>query len=202
MSCNNNWDTSQYAINAKCVSDIGISLVEYLDPKKNEKILDVGCGDGELTKKILEYGAQVIGVDSNSKQIEKAKAIGINAICLDAQKLTFNCEFDAVFSNASVHWMPNVEDLIKGIYNSLKEKGRFIADFGGKGNLINIENATYLTLKSFGIKTLPKHPWYFPKPEEYKQLLEKNLFKIQFIELYEKPTIIDYNAKDWLNIYC
>src|SRR5215475_11488239 len=126
MSTAQTWDPASYARNARFVSDLGSPVLDLLAPKPGERILDLGCGDGVLTKKIADIGCQVVGVDSSAAFIESARALGVVADVVDAVALPYLEEFDAVFSNAVLHWIKQADETIAGVYRSLRPGGRFV----------------------------------------------------------------------------
>src|SRR5437764_541135 len=129
------WNSSRYDKNARFVSDLGEPLVDLLNPQPGERILDLACGDGVLTEKIIARGAEVVGVDGSSDMVAAARKRGIDARVVDAYHLDFEVGFDAVFSNAALHWMKRDPDaVIRGVRRALKPKGRFVAEMGGHGN--------------------------------------------------------------------
>ena len=162
------WDSKSYAKNARFVSDLEMPVVEWLNPKLGERILDLGCGDGALTVKLQEFGCEVIGVDSSLDFIHSAKSLGLDARLLDGHNLHFNSEFDAVFSNAALHWMKQPDRVIEGVWQSLKSGGRFIGEFGGYGNVAKISTALHTALKKRSIDPDIINPWYFPSVEDYQ----------------------------------
>src|SRR5258708_1107899 len=135
------WNPKDYQQNARFVSDLGIGVLELLAPKAGERILDLGCGDGVLSKKLADLGCSVVGVDTSPDLIKAALALGLDARLMDGQALIFQSEFDAVFSNAALHWMKQIEKVIEGVARALKPGGRFVAEMGGKGNVDTIEKA-------------------------------------------------------------
>ena len=143
MSQTQTWDPDRYARNARFVSDLGAPVVELLAPRSGERILDLGCGDGALTKKLVEMGCDVIAVDASAQQIEAARKVGLNARVMDGENLQFDNEFDAVFSNAALHWMRNNPDkVISGVHRALKPRGRFVAEMGGYGCVAKVKRRT------------------------------------------------------------
>lgn len=154
MSQSTSWNPESYAKNARFVSDLGEPLLQLLNPRPGELILDLGCGDGALTRKIAAC-CRVIGVDSSFPQLQAAKERGINAIHMDGHQLSFKRRFDAVFSNAALHWMKQPETVVAGVTNSLKPAGRFIGEFGGRGNVERIRCALHDTLRRRAIDPLP-----------------------------------------------
>jgi trans-aconitate methyltransferase len=132
MSTAQTWDPASYARNARFVSDLGSPVVDLLAPKPGERILDLGCGDGVLTKKLADLGCEVVAVDSSVPQIEAARKLGLNASAISGEDLPYKEEFDAVFSNAVLHWIRRAEVMLAGVYRSLKPGGRFVAECGVK----------------------------------------------------------------------
>ena len=131
MNSTQTWDPERYARNARFVSDLAGPVVELLDPRRGERILDLGCGDGVLTAKLAAMGCEMVGVDGSGPQIEAARKLGLDARVMDGEKLSFDEEFDAVFSNAALHWMRSPEAVIAGVRRALRRKGRFVAELGG-----------------------------------------------------------------------
>ena len=140
-STSQSWDPDAYARNARFVSDLGAPAVELLAPRAGERILDLGCGDGALTNKLVAMGCDVVGVDSSAPQVEAARRLGLDARVADGARLDFDAEFDAVFSNAAIHWMKRADDVIAGVWRALKPGGRFVAEFGGHGCVETIKRA-------------------------------------------------------------
>lgn len=145
------WNSSRYAENARFVSDLGGAVLDLLNPQPSERIL--GCGDGALTEKISSAGAIVVGLDSSEDMVAAAKTRGLDARVGDAFHLNFSAEFDAVFSNAALHWMKrDPYSVIRGVWNALKPGGRFAAEMGGFGNVAAITVALCATLEQFGVE--------------------------------------------------
>lgn len=195
------WNPESYAKNARFVSDLGEPLLQLLDAQPGELILDLGCGDGVLTEKIAGYGCAVIGVDSSFPQLKAAKDRGLNVAVMDGHQLSFRRQFDAVFTNAALHWMKQPEAVVAGVANSLKQAGRFIGEFGGKGNVAKIRSALHAGLRRHAIDPMPIDPWYYPSPEEYSELLSKAGFIVDYIDLIPRPTKLPGDILDWLEIF-
>lgn len=176
-------------------------MLQLLDARPGELILDLGCGDGALTEKIAGYGCAVIGVDSSFPQLKAARERGLNAVVMDGHQLCFQRRFDAVFTNAALHWMKQPETVVAGVANSLKAGGRFIGEFGGKGNVERIRSALHETLRRHAIDPAPIDPWYYPSPEEYSKLLSRAGFIVNYIELIPRPTKLPGDMLDWLEIF-
>ncbi|MCG8355803.1 MAG: methyltransferase domain-containing protein [Kiloniellales bacterium] len=192
------WDPERYARNARFVADLGAPVLELLAPRPGERILDLGCGDGPLTEKIAAAGASVVGVDASAEQIAAAQARGLDARVANGQALTFDNEFDAVFSNAALHWMTDPAAVIDGVWRALKPVGRFVAEFGGAGNVKLITAALVAELDERGLDGRSRLPWYFPTPEAYAALLEARGFSVVTIELIPRPTRLPGAMTDWL----
>ncbi len=200
MKETNTWDTNKYKNHANFVSNLALPVVELLNPKKDEIILDLGCGDGTLALEIQKYGTKVIGVDLSENMINKAKEVGIEAYVMSATELNFENKFDAVFSNAVLHWVKEPKKAIEKIYKSLKKQGRFIAEFGGYGNIKYLTDAMQQVFDLHPEYGKFNNPWYFPSDEEYKQFLENNGFEVEYIKLIPRPTKID-DISNWLDIF-
>lgn len=198
---NQQWNADEYVDHASFVAEYGMPILKLLDPKPKERILDLGCGDGALTQKLTVTGASIHGVDSSPSMIKTAKSRGLSSEVLSGENLTFNNEFDAVFSNAALHWMTDSKAVIKGVHNSLKKGGRFVGEFGGKGNvgaLVTAMERVFLRNSEFGHF---RNPWFFPSTEEYKAQLEQCGFQVSHIELIPRPTPLDSGVREWLKIF-
>lgn len=192
------WQTESYVTNAGFVADLGAPVMDLLAPKKGERILDLGCGDGRLTEKIIATGAKVVGCDASPDLLASAKARGIETVHADGHALPFTAEFDAVFSNAAMHWMKRPKEVIAGVNRALKPGGRFVAEFGGFGNVAAIVTALLAVLARRGIDGRKNYPWFFPTPAEYTALLETGGFKVREIMLIPRPTPLPTSMSGWL----
>ncbi|UII26865.1 class I SAM-dependent methyltransferase [Fulvivirga maritima] len=171
--------------------DYGDSLISLLNPQLGERILDVGCGTGELTYEISRLGANVKGIDLSEDMVKRAKEKYPNVpfSTKDAAHFHFKHPFDAIFSNAALHWVKNYQGAIKSIYSSLKHGGRMVVEFGGKGNVDTIIRQLKLELKRADYdQAAALEPWYFPSIGEYTSELEKEGFEVTLAQLYERPT--------------
>jgi len=196
----NKWDADKDNRHADFVSNLAFPVVDLLDPQENERVLDLGCGDGTLATEIEKFKTKVVAVDLSESMVEKTKEKGIEAYVMSATALPFENEFDAVFSNAVLHWVKEPETAVVRIADSLKSGGRFIAEFGGYGNIRYLTEAMQEVFDMHKEYGECKIPWYFPKETEYKALLEANGFTVDYIELIPRPTMID-DIANWLDIF-
>ena len=196
------WNSYRYAENARFVSNLGQAVFDLLHPQPGERILDLGCGDGALTEKIAAAGAQVVGVDASSDMVAAAIRRGLHARVMDAHTLDFSSEFDAVFSNAAMHWMKRDPDtVIEGVRRALKPGGRFAAELGGHGCVAALTVALCATLECYGIANPALIPWYFPTPDEYRSRLECAGFHVENIALIPRPTPLPTGMRGWLETF-
>ena len=200
MKESNQWNAKEYNKNADFVSKMALPVVELLAPKKDEKILDLGCGDGTLSLEIQKYGAEVIGVDLSADMVEKSQLKGVEASLMSATELTFSDAFDAVFSNAVLHWVDDASLAIANVNQALKINGRFVGEFGGYGNIESLQEAIQTVFERHREYGEFQNPWYLPKKEEYAKLLQEGGFCVQYIEIIKRPTPIG-DIKEWLDIF-
>jgi SAM-dependent methyltransferase len=195
------WDPERYARNARFVADLAAPVVELLAPRAGERILDLGCGDGVLTAKLAAMGCDVVGVDASRPQIEAARKLGVDARVMDGENLAFDNEFDAVFSNAALHWMRHPDKVIGGVYRALRPKGRFVAEFGGHGCVATIKKALVEALNRRNINGEAAIPWFFPTVEDYSQRLAQGGFATNYIALIPRPTALPGDVTAWLETF-
>ncbi|MEM7425995.1 MAG: methyltransferase domain-containing protein [Pseudomonadota bacterium] len=195
------WNAGDYDANARFVSDLAGAVIEWLAPQAGERILDLGCGDGALTEQLVSAGCDVVGVDSSQNFVTACKERGLDARLMDGQALEFEGEFDAVFSNAALHWMTDPEAVIGGARRALKPGGRFVAEFGGHGNVAAIVTAMRAVALSRGADPASAYRWYFPTPAEYGGLLSAAGFDVARIDLYPRPTPLKTGIEAWLKLF-
>ena len=195
------WGAEKYEKNARFVSSMTGDVIGWLAPKPGERILDLGCGDGILTEKLVQAGTIVTGVDNSEALLAAAKKRGLDVHFKDGQALDFGPEFDAVFSNAALHWMTRAEDVVKGVARALKKSGRFVAEFGGHGNIAAIVTALRATAIAHGKDPARAAGWFYPTPAEYRALLEKNGFSVEKIGLFPRPTPLPTGLRGWLSTF-
>jgi len=195
------WDPDRYGRVARFVADLGMPVVQLLAPKSGERILDLGCGDGALTRKLADLGAIVVGVDASAQQIAAAVKLGLDARVADGEALRFPPAFDAVFTNAALHWMKKPDAVIAGVWRALKPGGRFVGEMGGAGNVGTVVQALTAVLARRGIDVAPLSPWYFPTVEEYGAKLRTAGFAVRHIETFARPTPLPTKIGDWLDTF-
>lgn len=198
------WDATLYDKQHHFVSDYGADVLQWLAPKTNEHILDVGCGTGQLAAQIAESGAIVLGTDASADMVANAKAAhpNLNFEVVDGTKLPYQENFDAIFSNATFHWIENQNALAEGLFKGLKTGGRLVAEFGGKGNVKSITDAIKAAAEQLGFadKVITNF-WFFPSISAYSTLLESKGFEIEQIWLFDRPTklIGEEGMYVWIN---
>jgi len=196
------WSAERYAANARFVSDHGAPVLEMLAPRPGERILDLGCGDGALTERIAAAGADVLGIDSSPDMVAAARGRGLDARLGDAAALALGADlegaFDAVFSNAALHWVTRADAALAGIARALKPAGRFVAEFGGRGNVAAIHTGLIAVLARHGVETTLADTWVFPGPEEYRARAEGAGLRVEEIALIPRPTEVTAGIGAWL----
>lgn len=186
----NQWNAQLYDTKMGFVSQLGKAVLDLLAPQEGEKVLDVGCGTGDLTAAIAASGAVPVGIDLSPEMIQKAREKYPSLTFVAANAETYRTEqpFDAVFSNAALHWMKNPAAVIESIWLALRPGGRFVAEFGGKGNIQAIFAAISEELANSGIAAAERNPWYYPSIAEYSTLLERQGFTVVYASLFDRPT--------------
>jgi len=200
------WDAGLYDDKHSFVWKLAAGVLELLNAQSGERILDLGCGTGHLTFKIAETGAHVVGVDRSPEMIRQAKEKypSLRFEVMDARGISLDGTFDAVFSNATLHWIKEPERAIAGIRNALCPGGRFVAEFGGKGNTGELIKAVQHSWQKLGNAGPAPHPWYYPSIPEYTGLLEKHGFEVTHATLFDRPTLLDdgiRGLRNWLEMF-
>lgn len=198
----NSWNANLYDSKHGFVSKYGNDLINLLAPEKGERILDLGCGTGDLAKTLHDLGVEVVGADHSEAMVQQAKSKypDLQFVVQDATKMTYENEFDAVFSNAVLHWVKQPELALSGIFNSLKPGGRFVAEFGGKDNVQTITSAIISQIQDF---TSKQFPWYYPSIGEYASLMEAAGFRVTFAHHYDRPTPLEgeNGLRNWIDMF-
>lgn len=193
------WSAETYQRNAAFVPSMAADLVDVLAPQPGERILDVGCGDGVLTDIIALRGANVIGVDTSESMLAAARARGLDVRPMDGQRLEFDAEFDAVFSNAALHWMRDPDAVLDGVSRALVPGGRFVAEFGGHGCVSAITGAMAAVLARRGVSAVLS--WYFPTADDYTAKLRAHGFEVDMVRLFPRPTPLPTGIGGWLETF-
>ena len=202
---NDRWNATLYDQKHAFVAEYGRDLVALLAPQAGELILDLGCGTGRLTKTIAGSGASVVGIDNSPSMIAAARKEYPNLEFLeaDARSFSFPYSFDAIFSNAALHWILDAESVVRCVSSSLKMGGRFVAEFGGKGNVFSIINALREQLRVAG--RADETPWwYYPSVAEYAMLLERHRLEVKFAVFFDRPTKLEEGEagmRNWIEMF-
>lgn len=191
---------AQYAEHGRYVAELGRPLVDLLAPRPGERVLDLGCGDGVLTREIVGRGAQVVGVDASADMVRVARQRGVDARVMDGRALVFDAEFDAVFTNAALHWMPEVDAVLDGVARALRPAGRFVGELGGHGNVAALRVALAAALERHGAPG-PAMPLYFPTAPAFRSRLEAHGFTDTDVTLWPRPTPLPTGIDGWLDTY-
>ena len=195
------WDAADYARVGSFVAELGGAALDLLDPKPGERIIDIGCGEGTLTRKIAERGATVLGIDNSPEMVGAARAQGVDALLLAAEDMQFFAEFDAAFSNATLHWVLEKAQAARAIFRALKPNGRFAGEMGGEGNLKTLREALdeELVIRGYA-PPLESSNWY-ASPEEFASVYEAAGFGEIDARLIERPTQIDHGVAEWVTTF-
>jgi SAM-dependent methyltransferase len=195
------WNPADYAANAAFVPAMGAPVLALLDPRPGERILDLGCGDGVLTEKIVAAGATVIGVDASAEMIEAAKARGLDAHVADGQALTFDSEFDAAFTNAALHWMLDATGVARSVYRALRPGARFVGEMGGEGNVATIWAAVRAELAARGHAVRAQDTHWYPSVGDFTAVYEAAGFTRIEAHLIPRPTPLPTGVAGWVRTF-
>lgn len=206
MAQGSKWDAELYDDKHSFVWKLAAGVLELLGAKPGERILDLGCGTGHLTAQIGAVGAHVTGVDRSPEMIKQARAAhpSIHFEVADARQLAFTEAFDAIFSNATLHWIKEAEQVVAGIASALRPGGRFVAEFGGKGNTAALVAAVRRAWGNLGVQEPFPHPWYYPSLAEYAGLLETHGLEVTYGTLFDRPTVLEdgeRGLRNWLEMF-
>jgi len=195
------WSAADYAKNGRFVQEMAGAAFAMLAPKPGERVLDLGCGDGALTEEIKAVGANVLGVDLSDELLAVARMKGLTVRKMDGHALDFVSQFDAVFSNAALHWMRKPKLVIAGVYRALRSRGRFVAELGGHGNVAAIATAMRAVSHARNGDPSLLAPWFFPTVDEYSRHLTEAGFCVKEIALVPRPTPLKTGMDGWLRTF-
>lgn len=192
---------SQATQRGHAVPRLGMDLLHWLSPRPGESILDIGCGDGELTMQIAARQANVIGIDRSPVLLAAAAQRGLSVYPIDAHALAYDGEFDAVFSNAALHRLTQPEKVLHGVHQALRPGGRFVAEMGSEGNFASFLASLEQTLPHWGHTVAALNPWFFPHPQAYRSLLEKCGFRVTALRSFARPTRLLRGLRHWIGMH-
>lgn len=200
------WNAALYDEKHSFVWKMAAGLIEMLEAKPGERILDIGCGTGHLTSQIAATGAHVTGIDRSAEMIEQARTAhpALHFEVADARELSFPQPFDAVFSNATLHWINEPERVVTAIASVLCPGGRFVAEFGGKGNIAGLMSALTRAWTNLQLPEPFPNPWYYPSIAEYTSLLALHGLETNYAALFDRPTPLEDGARglsNWLDMF-
>ena len=197
------WDPQAYARDGAFVHELAGAVVEWLEARPGERILDLGCGDGQLTARIAAAGVDIRGADASAAMVAAARERGITADESPAESLPYpDASFDAVFSNAVLHWVRGQDEMMAEVHRVLKPGGRFVAEMGGHGNVAAIHVALLAVLDRHGFAHAEKGVNYYPTPDAYTRRLERCGFTVERIALLPRPTPLEKSGMaGWLRIF-
>lgn len=196
------WDPSLYATHASFVPALGAAVLDLLAPRAGERVLDLGCGDGVLTQKLIAAGCSVVGVDADPAMMAAAQAKGIDARLGDARALDFDGEYDAVFTNAALHWVGQPEVVTAGVKRALKPGGRYVGEFGGHANIAAIRTALIAVLARHGFPAAGSETSYYPTAEAFGAVLENAGFVVDSCAIIPRPTPLPASGMaGWLQTF-
>lgn len=199
------WDPDCYQCWAAYVPELGRDVMGLLDPRPGERVLDLGCGDGTLTAHLAASGCHVLGVDRDAGFVKATRQRGLSAVQADARHLLgpkLRAEsFDAVFSNAVLHWIPEATAVIANVRGLLRDGGRFVGELGGAGNIATVRSALHQALHHHGIHAASRDPWFFPTADAYHHLLEDHGFQVTEIRLFPRPTPLPGPLSQWMDTF-
>ncbi len=195
------WDAADYAANGRFVSDLAADVLQWLAPRPGERILDLGCGDGVIAQRLARAGCQVVGVDTDAAMLDAARTRGVTVVRASGEDLPFEREFDAVFSNAALHWMRQARAVLEGVHRALRPGGRFVAEMGGHGNVAAVITAMRAVARHRGADESLAGPWFFPTEEAYGEMLRQAGFKVRRMALIPRPTPLPGGMSAWLKTF-
>lgn len=194
-------DVELLATRGRFITEFGMPALELMAPKAGERILDLGCGDGVICEKLNAMGCAAVGVDISRSMVNAALKRDVDARVMNAEDLSFNEEFDAVYSNSAMHWMRHLDRVASGVMRALKPGGRFVGELGAKGSIAKIIAGIRRVMTKHGIEMESVQSWYFPSMSEFSAVLEKAGFYVQSLEQVDRPTVVPGDIRDWVRMF-
>ncbi|GHV53715.1 methyltransferase type 11 [Synergistales bacterium] len=203
---NQEWQPENYKKSAAFVAELGTPVIELLKPRAGERVLDIGCGDGTLTKSLIEIGCGVVAIDASAEMVSAARAAGVDARVADAEKLETafpddSGKFDAVMSNAALHWMDDQYAVVRGVWKLLRPGGRFACECGGEGCVRIIREGIKIALARLGVDYKSRNPWKYPEVGLFAKMLENQGFRVSAIARVDRPTHLADGLRGWLSVF-
>jgi len=200
------WNPAHYDRAGAFVPKLASDLIDLLAPQPGERVLDLGSGTGDLTQQLAAAGARPLGLDASSDMVNEArrKHPNLDFEVGDGQELRFDREFDAVFSNAALHWMPRAEDVAAGVARALRPGGRLVAEFGGARCVQTVRSAVHDALSELGIEGHRTPDWFFPTAARYARILDEAGLFVHTLLWFERPTRLEGpgGLETWLELFC
>jgi trans-aconitate methyltransferase len=198
------WNPENYKKSASFVAELGGPVIELLKPQAGERVLDLGCGDGTLTKALLDCGCEAVGIDSSPEMVASARSLGLDVRLADAERLESEFggqKFDAVMSNAALHWINDQYAVARGVWSVLEPGGRFAAECGGEGCVRIIREGMKIALIKRGLDYKARNPWRYPEVGVFSKILENQGFNVSYIARIDRPTPLPEGLRGWLEVF-
>ncbi len=195
------WRAREHTRNAGFVADLAADLIDVLDPRPGQRVLDVGCGDGGFSMRVRARGADVVGIDSAPDMVRSARSKGLNARVCAAQDLCEENEFDLAVSNAVFHWIPEPRPALSAIHRALRPGAKLVGELGGKSNIATVIRVLAPLFTAQGIDFSERNPWNFPDQDQWSSDLHAAGFTVLGIELFERPTPLPTSFGDWIDTF-
>lgn len=199
-----NWNAADYDRGHSYVWTLAADLIEVLDPKPGERILDLGSGTGHLAAEIAARGARVVGMDASAEMVARARENypRIEFLVGNAADFRLDEPVDAVFSNATLHWVKDLQGAASSMARALRDGGRLVVEFGGAGNVRTIMEGIAVGLKEVGGPAFEAvSPWHYPSIAEFAGILERAGVEVTFAQLFDRPTLVEAGLRSWVELY-